>query len=305
MKEYSLSVFCVSGEKRENLGEDAYIAKTSENRALIGVFDGCGGIGSKKYECYDNKSGAYIASRKAKEATEEWFEKYCRSGKKNIDFNCESLKKSLKERLERLCDEECGLKGDMAKSFPTTVSAISIFTVKNCAEASFFWAGDSRGYIFERDGLVQITRDDISGGGDAMENLREDARLSNYISGNGNFSVNKRYAEITEPCIFLCATDGCFGYLPSPMEFEYLLCKTMCESESVSEWKNRLKSEMEKISGDDFSLAVCIFGYDDFRKIKKTFKSRRKYLEKQYISPILSGENTEKLWKEYKDEYYG
>ncbi len=47
-----------------------------KNKGLVGVFDGCGGIGSRRYEILNSKTGAYIASRIVGECVAEWFEEY-------------------------------------------------------------------------------------------------------------------------------------------------------------------------------------------------------------------------------------
>ena len=55
--------FSISGEMIPQNGEDSYLYSFNENKGLVGVFDGCGGIGSRRYEILNGKTGAYIASR--------------------------------------------------------------------------------------------------------------------------------------------------------------------------------------------------------------------------------------------------
>lgn len=43
---------------------------------MIGVFDGCGGLGSRRFKDHENHTAAYIAARVAGKATLEWFEKH-------------------------------------------------------------------------------------------------------------------------------------------------------------------------------------------------------------------------------------
>ena len=43
------------------------------NCAVAAVFDGCGGIGSRKYPRFMDHTGAYMASRAASGALHDWF----------------------------------------------------------------------------------------------------------------------------------------------------------------------------------------------------------------------------------------
>ena len=69
--DFHTAVFC--GEARENLGEDNWCYHFCENMGILGVFDGCGGSGSKKYENFSGKTGAYVASRIVAGGLEIWF----------------------------------------------------------------------------------------------------------------------------------------------------------------------------------------------------------------------------------------
>lgn len=300
-------IITVCGEKISGLGEDSAAAAYSEPLGIIGVFDGCGGIGAQKYPSKDNRSGAYLASREAKAATENWFAHIEDFDKTSLDELSKSLKERLVAEMSGFCEEQSGVKGSLVREFPTTLSAVLFKELKKTVLAAYFWAGDSRGYIQERGGLIQLTRDDIAGGGDAYLNLREDARLLNFVSADGDFSIRQRIAEITPPAMLICATDGCFGYFKTPMEFEYLLLQTLDKSESFAEWKTRLTKEICAVSGDDFSMHICVLGCGGISGAKKVFKKRKNCLKKEYIKKIASAdeEKLEKLWKDYKEEYYG
>ena len=53
-------------------------------------------------------------------------------------------------------------------------------------------------------------------------------------------NINVKKIRIEHPCIIMAATDGCFGYLKSPMEFEKLLLDTLLAGESIVQWQNAL-----------------------------------------------------------------
>lgn len=50
--------FSISGEMIPQNGEDSYLYSFNENKGLVGVFDGCGGIGSRRYEILNGKTGS-------------------------------------------------------------------------------------------------------------------------------------------------------------------------------------------------------------------------------------------------------
>ena len=290
-------IFCINGEKIEDRGEDACTIEVDENKALLGVFDGCGGVGSRKYAEHNNMTGAYIASRKVRDVVKNRFE------------NCEkvgsdTLKTDILKELRLLSNTESGLKGDMQRAFPTTMSVVELKYENRYVSAEFLWAGDSRGYLLDDKKFAQITRDDIIGGGDALENLTEDARLSNYICADGEFIINRRVVKLTKPCVIISATDGCFGYFSTPMEFEYMLTESLMKSENELEWKRVLEDEIKSISGDDYSLCLCSIGFKSFKNLKKALKKRNKRLAKDYISQIKKDVDLKELWEEYKEEYY-
>ena len=85
-----------------------------------------------------------------------------------------------------------------------------------------FWAGDSRAYVFDPDGARQLSTDDLRDPGDALANLRHDSVVSNAMSADTEFHVSYRRVELQAPFLLVCATDGCFGYVPTPMHFEHL-----------------------------------------------------------------------------------
>ena len=114
--------FSISGEMIPQNGEDSYLYSFNENKALVGVFDGCGGIGSRRYEILNGKTGAYIASRIVGECVAEWFEEYSEeeysSDKSYQIFNV--ITNALKGIKSKTPSSK--IKGAMTKDFPTTLS---------------------------------------------------------------------------------------------------------------------------------------------------------------------------------------
>lgn len=292
-------------EKIPYIGEDSYLFWTNACNGIVGVFDGCGGSGAKKYEKFQSHSGAYMASRAVSGAVWDWF----RQGNKGAAPDAAQLK-SVITRCLRVCRDAGGgssaFKGSLAKDFPTTASVILYAAEGNSVQASCLWAGDSRCYLLDEHGLKQLSEDDLNDL-DAMENISADGVLTNVISLSRDFKIHTRTIEVTGPCILFTATDGCFGYLSTPMEFEYLLTGTLVRSGSVDEWENRICSILRKTAGDDFTLCGVSIGYGSFSALTGAFQGRAEEIYRRYIHGITEKSRDEKvlMWQSYKPEYEG
>lgn len=284
---------------REN-GEDSYFLASMEGASMACVCDGCGGSGARRYPKFWDKSGAYMASRAASGATLTWF---CKG-----DFTAASYKTAIDENLQVLlqrADKTSSLiRSSMVMAFPTTLATAVVQESGKDLLGSFFWAGDSRGYILDARGLHQITLDDITGG-DALDNLINDSPMTNVISADNPYAIRQRDVKISGPCVVLCATDGCFGYLKSPMQFELLLLDTLCESAGPNDWQARLQKEIGRFAGDDYTMALLSLDFGDFEALKTVFQKRRKQLIDGYFAgrDLQSAEETKALWGRYKNTY--
>jgi hypothetical protein len=148
------------------------------------------------------------------------------------------------------------------------------------------WAGDSRVYVFEpEDGAHQLTTDDVRDRGDAMANLREDSVVSNAMSADTPFVVHHRQVELTAPFLLVAATDGCFGYVRSPMHFERLLLRTLRASVDTPAWSEALQGEISAVTGDDAAMALLGVGADH-DGFKALFEARAAEVETEITAPI-------------------
>ena len=302
----------ISGEMVLDNGEDSCGYCFNENGGMLIALDGCGGLGAKRYEQYNLKTGAYIASKATCSILEQWFNDFSlRAGRideSTIQQVNAELTQFIKSNLGRYRQEESGglkTKSDMIREFPTTASIVLFDEMESHINTAFFWAGDSRGYILSSDGLAQITSDDLAGHPDAFENLVTDARLKNVLSADGKFHLNQKFLCLQKPFIALSATDGCFGYLKTPMNFEYMLLDTLIEANSPLEWEAKLDEAMSKVAGDDYSLVMAVFGYEDFEDVKRSFVARRDFLYRQYITMLANAnpEEKQRMWESYKKDY--
>lgn len=318
--------------KVDGEGEDADpILRVGPDLGLLGALDGMGGAGGTVYETPDGpRTGAYIASRLARDVVErrlmeliepEW----------NLDGPATAvelhrvLKDALVARLAELKAPPSGLRSKLVRALPTTMAVAALQRTEPGAQTyacDLFWAGDCRVYVLTPGhGITQLTVDDIRSGGDAMFNLGDDSPVSNTVSADTDFHVNHRRVELEAPFILLCATDGCFGYVRSPMHFEHLLLSTQQMATDTDGWREGLCAEITAITGDDAALALLGLGAD-FSGFKQLFTERATELVQRYVDPLdeLDGdlaraeqqleelrgrrrELTARLWADYKPGY--
>ncbi|MGM9567688.1 MAG: hypothetical protein ACI3W6_05880 [Clostridia bacterium] len=301
----------------EGQGEDAYGSYLEEQGCSFAVFDGCGGSGGRRYAAFQGHSGAYVASRLA---MRDYFRWYIRFLKLNVELNGDTIAENLPALKKRFCkrlshcreyadsyeQKSSSVSGTLMKDFPTTMSAVLCDYYNGVFSAGFLWAGNSRGYVLGENGLVQITVDDIAGTVDAMDCLRKDPPLTNFISAEGDFELRGLHYELALPVILITATDGCFDYFPSPMHFEYMLISAMAEADSYDGWRENIRGILTENASDDFSVVIGCFGYADFETMKNSFRPRLQYLWQDYIEPLMQDYNarSDELWLRYKPGYY-
>lgn len=289
------TVFCIEKAMKSDNGEDSYYYGISEKSVLVSVFDGCGGIGSKRYENYSGKTGAYVASRAVCGGIESWFN----SEDKNVEQVDDYIKKAL-DICEEYADKTSRFIGSLGKSFPTTAAIIYAEEMGKKIKTTCLWAGDSRCYMLNAKGLHQLSVDDLDGI-DAYSNLTSDGVLKNVISASAPFEIHKKEMFFDMPCVIFTATDGCFGYLNSPMDFEYLFTNLLMKSKDLKEWKTLLYKNLLEYAGDDYTMSIAAFGFGDFSNMKRNFAARNEYVYNTFIN---SNAEAEEKWKLYKDEYY-
>ena len=284
---FGIKSLIINVPRKEGKGEDADpISFFTENLYVIGVFDGMGGAGATEYTNKNGThTGAYIASREVKKICEEFI-------KQNIDseFNIDVLKQLIQKGLDKARDvwdiKPSGLRSSMIRVLPTTLAMISAKRKETGIHVMSYWSGDSRNYILAKNGLKQVSVDELVSSQDPLENLRNDAALSNCISQDRKFEITTKDCGVFfEPIIIISATDGCFGYLKSPIHFEYLLLNTLINSNNIEDWKLEIINNLKDVSGDDFSISI-MFVENDFTYWKSIMKERFDFIKKLYIDPI-------------------
>lgn len=319
-------------EKIAGQGEDADpIVRHGRELGLVAVFDGMGGAGGTVYETPDGpRTGAYLASRLARDVVEQRMvtlldPEWNLDGAATAQNLQRSVRAALQARLAELNAPASGLRSRLLRALPTTMALAALQRQEPAGDrwtCHVLWTGDSRAYVVQAgSGARQLTVDDIRDRGDAMANLREDSVVSNAMSADTEFVVHHRQVELTAPFLVIAATDGCFGYLPSPMHFEQLVLAALRDAPDTDGWSAAVRAAVGAVTGDDAAMATLGVGadHDGFRTL---FAQRTAELERQWITPLddLDGELREQerkladlrtarrelqaqLWAAYKPGY--
>lgn len=299
-------------DKIPGRGEDSYCYSFCDTAGLLGVFDGCGGSGARKHDCFSGHTEAYIASRLCAGAFYDQFRKL---------FPCNHSADSLvKEEFapqvaQRLTDytppkDESGfrIKGSNVRTLPSTAAVALVQQGENGENlVTAIWAGDSRVYIMDAMGLAQLTVDDATVT-DPMINIYEDGILKNILCGDNPVKLHCKTITMNEPFIVFSATDGCYGYLSTPMEFEGVLLDTLMKTSCAADWENELANTLSSVAGDDHALCLAAYGYGSYAALQKSFSGRYEYIEKHYLLPVSKlpiedRESRYELWSSYCDNY--
>lgn len=276
-------------------GEDADpILRDGPDLGLIGVFDGMGGAGGTIYATPDGpRSGAYLASRIARNVVEERMldllePNWNLKGEAAAEDLRRSVQTALQEHLAELKAPASGLRSRLLRALPTTMAVVALQRARRGGSrwaCHVFSAGDSRAFALSASGLHQLSIDDLREGGDALANLHQDSPVSNAMSADTDFHVNYRRVELEAPFVLLTATDGCFGYLPTPMHFEHLLLSALAGTRSAEDWSSALQHEISAVTGDDAAMSVMGVGAD-LAAIRSTLGSRLASLQEEHIMPF-------------------
>jgi hypothetical protein len=276
-------------------GEDSDpILRDGPDLGLLGVFDGMGGAGGTVYETPEGRrTGAYLASRVARDVVEERMldllePDWHLNGEAAANDLRRAVQQALRDRLRELNAAPSGLRSRLIRALPTTMALVALQRTQPGGPmwaGHVFWAGDSRAYVFESTGARQLSTDDLRDPGDALANLRGDSVVSNAMSADTEFHVNYRRVELRAPFLAVCATDGCFGYLPTPMHFEHLVLDCLVGAHTTAAWSSAVQAKIAAVTGDDAAMSTLGVGAD-FKEFQQLFAPRVAELGSEFVEPL-------------------
>lgn len=313
--ENKLPLNCILSFCKEQIpehGEDSFCYAFCDTAGMVAVFDGCGGAGAQKHACYGGHSEAYVASRLCAGVV---YDDFCRefpTQQTAEEFVRKHLTPDLQQTLETYApaQEEGGfrIRGSLVRTLPTTAAMAVIRPGgQDGLQVSTIWAGDSRVYILDRRGLAQLTVDDTTVP-DPMENLYEDGVLKNVICKDRPVRLHCVNYRVELPFAVFAATDGCFGYVSTPMEFEAMVLSSLRQSRSVDQWEKVLAQRIGAVAGDDHTLCLAACGFESFEAMRRTLTDRCGELEQAYLQPLSALASDDRprrrlLWEKYEPNY--
>lgn len=294
-------------ERVPDRGEDAdplVLFHRPSHRGLLAVFDGVGGAGrasAGRTPGNAERTQAWVASRRVRGLVEEWFV----SGRPH-----EELRQHVSGRLATDARVRTRMRGTISRAFPSTLAALDFRCLPDRQVSwDVLWAGDSRCYLATaEDGLQQLSRDDVDCT-DALELLLQDPPMTNMVCAEQDFWLNRWQGRARQPCVLLAATDGFFGYVPTPALFEHLLLDTLGSALDLRQWGELLVKQVTGYTGDDASLALVALGFADLAELRRAFRHRATHLRVTHDEP-LRGVTDDRLstaraesWRGYRTTY--
>lgn len=146
-------------------------------------------------------------------------------------------------------------------------------------DAVYFWAGDSRAYFWDADGLGQVTEDH-----------EKDETMTNLITLTKPFAIEGRYVSYEKPCLLFNATDGCYKcpVFGSPFDLEYILLQAIVSSDDLDAAMAALGAQFDGIGRHDDSntMAAETFGFADYAALKEAAKERLRAIDRTVIARL-------------------
>ena len=214
----------------------------------------------------DVRTSAFWASRIVIPRFVYYWKKEGHDINKAKDFILKGMEKVAKEL--HLVKSEQSDKGLL----PTTFVAISIEKEeKDKISFDVYWAGDSRAYYFNPNGMRVLS----------VDNEDESGSITNLfvIKEGMNPKIFSKHYEMAKPCALLVCSDGLFD-ICNNIQFEgnFLALIEDKNINSLQEFSEALAAWYKPRKSDDCTLAMKVFGYNSFRDMKYAYKDRCEYV---------------------------
>jgi len=203
---------------------------------------------------------------------------------KKEDFFSDFFTKRITDNLNMfkdnlaLTDERPQMIIEKNHFLPTTIVGCAFEEKNDIVNTLFFWAGDSRGYILDDQGLAPATDDDQEHSGGS---------LSNFIQILRPFHINCKFRQFNKPVVIMVMSDGVFdkkdyGRAETkencliPMEFEKELLGLFINSSSIDNFRDNAEEHFtDSMRGDDSAtIALAAFGFKNYSDIQHLCKKR-------------------------------
>lgn len=188
----------------------------------------------------------------------------------------------LYEKLSNIADRvgfEVETRISGAYLLPSTLAVGLTDEREDGVDAVYFWAGDSRAYFWDADGLGQVTEDH-----------EKDETMTNLITLTKPFSVEGRYVSYAKPCLLFNATDGCYKcpVFGSPFDLEYILLQAIVTSDDLDAAMATLGAQFDEIGRHDDSntMAAETFGFADYAALKQAAEARLRQIDRTIIARL-------------------
>ena len=146
-------------------------------------------------------------------------------------------------------------------------------------EALYFWAGDSRGYVWDKNGLAQVTDDH-----------EKNEAMTNLVSITKPFGIEVAFKRFAKPVVLFNATDGCYKcpVFASPFDLECVLLNAITGTDNLVDTAQILRDTFKKIGTHDDSntMSLVTFGFEDFATLKNAANARMSEIQKTIIDKL-------------------
>jgi serine/threonine protein phosphatase PrpC len=274
-------------ERVPGRGEDAepFVAHHWESgQGLLAVFDGSGGAGAAPaWQASDGtaRTSAWVGARVARLATDCWFHEVATGGEPATP---QTLHEYLQYFLATAPQRRSKIGGTMRRQLPTTLAAVH-YRVDGSGDLELqpLWAGDSRAYVLHPDAGLRVLTRDHTRESDALELLRTDPPMTNLVCADREFEIDSQRLRYPLPVVLVAATDGFFGYVHTPADFESLLLRTLDRAGHEDEWADLIRREVQEYTADDASIAVLALGFGGFEDMRRRFAPRLRDMTDRYV----------------------
>lgn len=192
-----------------------------------------------------------------------------------------SLQRVIHEKLQSIASNnnlETESKTTGSYLLPSTLTVALLRECEDHVDVIYFWAGDSRAYVWNKYGLAQVTKDH-----------EENETMTNLICLSKPFFIETKYLQFEKPCILFNTTDGCYkpNCFSSPLDFEYVLLDSMKQSRDMNEFSEKMRNVYKVIGNDDSdTMALAAYGYEDFDEIRRFADERLQDIQCEIIDKL-------------------